>query len=228
MTGFERGFGPADLPLSSEVSATELATSLRIGRELHSFAASDRMEPGAGFAARVMGAIAAEPVPQPIAVVGEALRRARPLAVLAGLRDAWRVAISGGRPPGVRAQALALVLVAAFGFASLGGILAIGASALLNRSETPEPIPTLPSPIPSPLPSPTPTSAPTATPSPTPSATSSPDGTPRQTTTPNPAQTAEPTDTAEPDETDDPKTPRPSDDNSGPGGGGGGGGGGDG
>jgi hypothetical protein len=220
MTGFERGFGPADLPPSSEVSATELATSLRIGRELHSFAASDRTEPGAGFAARVMGAIAAEPAPQPIAVVGEALRRARPLAVLAGLRDAWRVAFSGGRPPGVRAQALALVLVAAFGFASLGGIVAIGASALLNRSETPEPIPTLPSPIPSP--SPTPASSPTATPSPTPSATSSPDRTARPTTTPKPAQTADPTDTAEPDETDDPKTPRPSDDNSGPGGGGGG------
>jgi len=216
MTGFSRGFSPDDLPSTGEAPAPELAASLRVGRELDAFAGAERVEPTADFASRVMGAIAIEPAPLPMAVVGDALRRGRLVALLAGLRDAWRVAFSGGRPAAARAQALALVLVAAIGLGSLGGLVAVGAGALLDRSDsapTPGPSPTLPLPSPSPTVAPSPT--PSLSPSPSPSVTPSP--TPPRTPRPTPTNAAEPTDTAEPDET--PKsgeTPRPSD-HSGPG-----------
>lgn len=206
MTGFSRGFGPDDLPSAAEAPAPELAASLRVGREMDSFTASERVEPSADFTTRVMAAIAMEPAPLPMAAVGDALRRGRLVALFVGLRDAWRVAFSGGRPAAARAQALALVLVAAIGLASLGGITAIGVGALLNRSDS-GPTPTLPLPSPSPTvaPSPTPSLSPSPSPSPTPRPT--PPRTPRPT----------PTDTAEPDETPEPgETPRPRD-HSGPG-----------
>lgn len=212
MTGFSRGFGPDDLPPTGEASAPELAASLRVGRELEAFAAEERVEPRSDFADRVMGAIAAEPAPRPVAVVRDALRRGRPLALLAGLGDAWRVAFSGGRPAGARAQALALLLVAAIGIGSIGGLVGVGASAFLNRSDsapTPGPSPTIPSPMVSPTPSvsPDPSPSPSATPSSTPTAT--PEATPKE--------TAEPGETAEPTETDELETPRTTDDHSGPG-----------
>jgi len=213
MTGFGRGFGPDDLPPTGEVPAPELATSLRIGRELDSFAAGERIEPRADFAARVMSAVAAEPAPRPAAVVGDALRRGRPLALFVGLRDAWRVAFSGGRPAAARAQAFAIVLVAAIGLASLGGLTAVGVGALLNHADsapTPGPSPSVPLPSPSPMlvPSPTPSVAPSPSPSVTPTPT--PTRTPRAT----PTNAAEPTETPEPPEPGE--TPRPSD-HSGPG-----------
>lgn len=214
MTGFSRGFGPDDLPSAAQAPAPELAASLRVGRELDAFAAGERVEPTADFATRVMGAIAMEPAPRPMAVVGDALRRGRLAALFVGLRDAWRVAFSGGRPVAARAQALAIVLVVVIGLGSLGGLTAIGVGALLNRSDsgpTPSPIVPLPSPSPTVVPSPTPRLSPSPSPSATPSPT--PSRTPRAT----PTNAAEPTDTAEPDETLEPdETPRPSD-HSGPG-----------
>jgi hypothetical protein len=224
MTGFPRGFGPDDLPPTGEAPAPELATSLRVGRDLDAFAAAERVEPRADFADRVMGAIAVEPAPRPVAVALDALRRGRPLALLAALGDAWRVAFSGGRPAAARAQALAFVLVAAIGIGSLGGLVGVGARALLNQpdsSPTPGPSPTLPttspSPTVSPMPSvsPGPSVSPSATPTPT--STRTPNATPKKTA--EPTDTAEPTETAEPTDTDQPKTPRPSD-HGGPGGGG--------
>ena len=208
MTAFPRGFGPDDLPPSSEVAAPEIATSLGVGRQLDAFAGAERIEPRADFTARVMTAIAAEPAPQPAAVAGDALRRGRPLALVAALGDAWRVAFSGGRPVAVRAQALAFVLVASIAIGSIGGLIGVGASGLFNRSDSG------PTPGPSPaMPSPSPTISPSISPSPTP--------TPTPTPTPSRTPRATPTETAEPTDTDRPETPRPGEsDNSGPGGGG--------
>lgn len=215
MTAFPRGFGPDDLPPASEVAAPEIATSLGVGRQLDAFAAADRIEPRADFTARVMTAIAAEPAPQPAAVAGDALRRGRPLALVAALGDAWRVTFSGGRPVAMRAQALAFVLVAAIAIGSIGGLIGVGASGLFNRSDsgpTPEPSPVMPSPLPSPSPTVSPSISPSPTPSPTP--------TPTPTPTPSRTPTDEPTETAEPTETEETETPRPGEsDNSGPGGG---------
>jgi hypothetical protein len=221
MTGFTRGFGPDDLPTTSEAPAPELATSLRVGRDLDAFAAGERVDPRADFTARVMGAIAAEPAPRPAAIVGDALRRGHPLALLGGLGDAWRVAFSGGRPAAARAQAFALVLVAAIGIGSVGGLVGVGASAFLNRPDSgPIPSPTTPTPTPSVLPSPTVSPSLSPTPSMAPSPSVSPSPTPPAVTrTPRPTatETAEPTETAESAKTPKPgETPRPSD-HSGPG-----------
>lgn len=222
MTGYSRGFGPEDLPPASEVSAPELADSLRVGRELDAYAAAERVEPRSDFTTRVMGTIALEPTPRPAVVAGRAFRRGRPLALVGALGDAWRVAFSGGRPIAARAQALAFVLVAAIGIGSIGGLVGVGAGALLNRGDlapTPGPSPAIPSrqPSPSVSPSPSMSPSPSASPSATPteSPTRTPDATPK--TTARPTDTAEPTDTPEPAETPKPgETPRPSD-HSGPG-----------
>jgi len=216
MTGFPRGIGPDDLPPTGEAPAAELAASLRVGRELDAFAAAERVEPTGDFAARVMGAIAIEPAPQPVSIVGDAIRRGRPVALLAGLHDAWRVAFSGGRPAAARAQALALVLVAAIGLGSLGGLAAVGAGVLLNRSDsspTPGPSPTMPSVSTSPTVTPSPT--PGVSPSPSPSVT--PTRTPPRSPRPTPTDTAEPDETPEADETPERGETLSPSDHSGPG-----------
>jgi hypothetical protein len=204
MNELPRGLGYEDLPDAGDVAPAELATSLRTGRDLEAYAASEHADFGPDFIGRVMEAIAAEPAPQPAVAAGRAILAVRPMAVLSAVRDAWRVAFSGGRPALVRAQAMVVVLVAVVALAGIGGAATIGALALLDRGG-PEPSPTAPLPSPtippsmSPPPSPSPTPGPIVTPSPT----------------PTPSQTAEPTDTEEPTE-----TPEGTDDNSGPGGGG--------
>ena len=110
MNELPRGFGYGDLPPADEVTPAEAATSLRIGRDLEAYAATERVEPSADFMARVMDAVATEPAPQPAMALGGAFRAGRPMALVAAFRDAWRVAFSGGRPAFVRAQALGLVL----------------------------------------------------------------------------------------------------------------------
>jgi uncharacterized membrane protein YgcG len=196
-------FGPADLP--EDQPPAELATSLATARELEAMTSGSDQPPGEDFADRVMAAIALEPVPQPATVAGSALRRGRPLGLLAAVRDAWRVALSGGRPLAVRAQALALVLVAAVAVGSLlsaGGYAVAGALGLFSS----DPPAVLPSPSPSPSLPPSPSPSVPPSPSPTPSASPSPVSTPVQT---------DETETESPGATDD-----DGGGNSGPGGGG--------
>ncbi len=204
MNELPRGMEYEDLPGAGDVAAAELATSLRTGRHLEAYAAAEHAEPGPDFVGRVMEAIAAEPDPQPAAAARRAVLAARPLAVLASVRDAWRVAFGGGRPAFARAQAMAVVLVAVVALAGIGGAT-VGALALLDRGG-PTPTPTEPLPSPSPPPALSPTPSPVSTPS----------APPRVSPTPTPTETVEPTETTEPTETPE----GTDDDNSGPGGGG--------
>ncbi|MDQ6795796.1 MAG: hypothetical protein M3067_13450 [Chloroflexota bacterium] len=157
-------FGPAELSLELGAPAAELVAAVRLGRELEAFALAATVEVGRDFGARVMAALAAEPAPQPVAAVGRALATGRPLAVLAGLRDAWRVALGGGRPTLVRAQALALVLLALLAFGAAGSLAGAAVLRTLDLRQAPAPV------VPVAPPSPVVTSTPTATPTPTPSA----------------------------------------------------------
>ena len=204
MIGHRAPFGSDDLPTSDE--ADDLVTSLAMGRDLEAMAAEPLPAPDDDFATRVMAAIAQEPVPQPAIVAGSAVRAGRPLAVLAALGDAWRVAVSGGRPAGVRLQALAMVLVAAVAIGSIlsaGGLAVVGALGWFDA----------PAPIVEPTPSPSPSVAPSLSPSPPPVVAPTPSPTPTDTN--EPERTNGPDDTDEPEGTDD-----GGGGNSGPGGGG--------
>jgi uncharacterized membrane protein YgcG len=183
MTMGRAPFGPDELPLDSG-DAANLATSLRIGRELDGFVADTSIEPSPDFTTRVMAAVAQEPAPRPIAAASRAVAGGRPFAFLAALRDAWRVATTGGRPVAIRAQALAFVLVAFLTVGGVAGFAGAEALRLLDPDDAPQPSPIVaptqtpivsPSPTPSPTPTPTPTARPTVRPTPTP---------PRRTPTP--------------------------------------------
>ena len=212
MSEFGRRFDPSELadgePGDGETAAAEL---LAVARDLEAFARSESVTPSVDFEDRVMAALADEPPPRPIGARGV-------LGLVALVRDAWRLAWTGGRPLAVRAQALAFVLLAAVALASVGAVTAVGVGRLLSEvapplSITPTPLPT---PVPTMLPSPSPSISPTPSPTPTASPTEG---------------TAEPTETAEPTQTGGDGggdssgpgsggTPRPTNGNSGPGSGG--------
>ena len=163
-------------------------------RELELLTSGSALEPADDFIDRVMAAIAVEPLPQPVRAFGLAMVAGRLRAAASAVGDSWRVATSGFAPAGVRAQALALVLVVAVGSIAVAGGATVGAINLLSSSG---PVAPTPSPIvtPSPSPSPSPSDEPTTEPSPS----------------PTPSDTAEPTGTVEPTGTDDNggRTPRP-------------------
>lgn len=203
--------------LEGDLTAGEQAEMIATARELEWLAATDDVAPSAGFADRVMTAVAAEPTPRPMTAAASAARRGAFLGVLAAFGDLWRVAMTGGRPMAVRAPAMALVLVILAG--TLGaGALGVGAlSGLLDGSrETPPPSQvTSPSPaVPSGSPSPSP--SPSASPSPSPSPSASPSATPDSSESPEPSETPSGTDDAtapprpSPSATSEPtRTPRP-------------------
>jgi hypothetical protein len=227
-------FSPDELPIDGgRVTAPEIAASMAVARELDALVMAETPAPTPGFASRVMAAVAAEPVPQPVTAFARALAGGRVVGMLAAVRDAWRVSTSPGRPTPVRAQALALVLLALLAFGSLAGIAGAAMGLFDSRRPDPSSLPTFPaivqpspsshrlpedSPTPTPPPpapdtSPTPSPKPTATVRPTDRATPRPVATPRRTASPQPT------------ETDDHgqgggDSPSPTD-NSGPGGGGG-------
>ena len=154
-------------------------------------------------------------------------------AFLLSVRDAWRIAMGGGRPPVVRARAMAFVLLVILATGSLSAFAAVGASSLLTTrpSLTPtvpthtqvpavlptERLPDLLRPTPTPSPSPTdgettePTESPDDRPTASPTTRSDPKARPpppktaKPTRTPRPTETAEPEETDEPDETDEPE-----------------------
>jgi uncharacterized membrane protein YgcG len=163
-------------------------------RELDGLAMDSSIQPPAGFADRVMAAVAAEPLPQPVRAFGVALLGGRLQAAVASVGDAWRVTVGGSTPLAVRGQALALVLVVAIGSIAIAGGAAVGAIDLLNGTQGPLPSSTTPVPsFPAPSPSPSPSSSIEASPSPdaSPTETPEPTETPRSTprTTPSPTGT---------------------------------------
>jgi hypothetical protein len=164
-----RPFGPSELDGVPGIHPEELAAETRLARDIEAVAARGGVAPTTGFADRVMGAIATEPVPAPVIAAGSALRHRQVGGFLRSLRDAFRVAFGGGFPAVVRAQAFALVLlVAAFaggsGLATAGALGAFDDHASPSPSPSPSPEPTQPSPtVPPQSPSPEPSATPSST-----------------------------------------------------------------
>jgi hypothetical protein len=231
-----RPFRPEDLADGDDAPSTaDLAGALATARELEALAAFD-VNPSDGFKDRVMGAIAAEPLPAPVRAVGAAARGRRLAALVGSFGDAWRVAWSGGRPFAVRAQALALVLVVVVALGSAGSLALVGGwnalSPLRSPDMTPAASPELtPLPTPTPSPSPSESAEPSAEPSESPGSsdsaepTETPAGategggaaaTPRTTPGATVRPTASPTPTSEGSHTPEPsQTPEPTDDHGG-------------
>lgn len=230
-----RQLRPADLAGADglEPAAPEVAEALATARELDASLAAADVHASATFADRVMEAIAAEPLPQPVIAAGLAVRRGRVGALVGALADTWRVAMTGGRPFAVRAQAAAFVMVAVVAFTSLGGVAAAGALQILgprstapielDSSATPVP-PAAPAVAPAPTASPAPSDSPGPTESVAPTAppraptapvrtatpTEAPTRTPHPSRTPRPTETPAPTDTPKPTETPhETETPTP-------------------
>src|SRR5690242_11476529 len=117
MTDFRRRFDPSELADVADADATGV---LETARDLERYASTSASGPTAGFEDRVMAAIAQEPAPRLLS-----------LGPIATLRQAWQLAWSGGRPLAVRAQALALLLVAAVAIGGVGSAGVVAASRLL-------------------------------------------------------------------------------------------------
>jgi hypothetical protein len=172
MSDHGRRFEPAEL---ADEAGDGLGDVVEIARDLEAYAEIGWAGPTSAFEDRVMAAIAGEPTPRLLAGTGP----------IATLRQAWRLAWTGGRPLAVRVQAMVLVLIAALVLGAGGSLAVVAAS----RVFTP-PVDQSVAPTPTPPPSPTPTQGPTPSPtaSPDPSAKRSPSSV---------------TETAEPTETDD-------------------------
>jgi len=195
-TGRPRPFGPDELDGVDGIRPDELAAEARVARDLEGVAARGGVKPSSDFADRVMGAVAAEPVPAPVIAAGSALRHRAALGLLASIRDSFRVAFGGGFPVAARAQALALVLVVT-GLVAGSGLATAGAVGLLDDRGSPSPVPSAAAPSPSDLPSasPMPTDTPDASfEAPSPSATPPPSPAPTE---------SEATETERPDDTDE-------------------------
>jgi hypothetical protein len=171
MSDFRRRFDPSEIG-SPAADATDL---LGAARDLEAYADIGWTGPSANFEDRVMTAIAVEPAPRLLGGPG----------IVATLRQAWRLAWSGGRPIAVRAQAIALVLLATVALAGAGSIAVVAASRFMTSQV--EPPPTI---QPSPSPTPSPTPSPSISPSPSPSV--SPAPTPTSTARPSATETDEP------------------------------------
>jgi hypothetical protein len=189
MTGMDphRGQPPFDVRELDGASGSpeDLAATTRIARELEQVADRSGAAPTADFADRVMSVVASEPVPAPARAAATALRAGALGALIAALRDAWRVTTQGGFPAAVRAQAFAVVLIVV-AVVSGSSLAAAGAVGLLEGDHV--------APTPAVAPTPVPTIGPVSvepdvTPSPTPTETVEP--------TPSPEPTTEPTDNAE-------------------------------
>jgi hypothetical protein len=192
--------GPGQIhPYDEERVATD------VSREIEALANEAGIRPPVGFADRVMAAIAAEPLPQPVRAFGVALTAGRLHAAAASVGDAWRVVGGGPTPFAVQAQSVALVLMLAIGSLAVAGGATVGAMGMLTANPPPAvpttsspsaPVPSDPQPSPSPSPSLGPDESPDA--SPTVEPTETPEATERPETTDGPR-----TSTPEPRETDD-------------------------
>jgi hypothetical protein len=189
-SGRSRRFGLDELDGADGVRPDDLPGELRLARELEALAVRSDVPPSAAFADRVMAALEDEPSPVPARAAGRAIRRGSVSALLASIRDAWRVTVRPGFPAVIRAQALAIVLVVvALGAGTASA--AAGALGLFDERASPSPQPSIDvSPAPSVTPPPSPDASPTLLPSATPSE-------PGETETPEATETAEPTESAD-------------------------------
>jgi hypothetical protein len=238
VTGGRIRFSPDELPIEGgRVTASEVAASMAVARDLDVLSEAQMPWPSAGFTSRVMTAVAAEPGPQPVTAFARALAGGRFGAMLRALRDAWQVSTSPGRPTPVRAQALALVMLVLLAFGSLAGVAGAAVGLFDQRPPSPS-LPTRPAIVVPPSPStrpadqvepapPAPSSSPEPSASPTPSATPGPAvrptqrpiATPRRTATPQPTESDDRgSDAPDLDESPSPAVDSPSpSDKSGPG-----------
>ena len=139
---------PASVPRrrARRRGSSESAELLLMARELERLDGG-AIRPSDGFTDRVLGAIADEPLPRPMAVAGVAAREGRLGAMVAALRDTWHVAWSGGRPLAARAQAMAFVVLLVVAVGSVGAVTTVGAiNVLFSTRSTPSvaPEPSLP------------------------------------------------------------------------------------
>ena len=192
-------FRPSELEgTDAGLSDADLAGAWSTARELEAALPAEPVGPSAGFADRVMAAVALEPAPRPAGFL--AVLRARPglAGLTASVREAWAVVgSSGGRPIRARGFALAYVLVVLLVGTSLTGLATYGAAGLLGLLDgDASPTPTVQeSAEPSLRPTPSAMPTPAATPSPTPSAT--------------PTESVEPDESSEPEESDDHESESP-------------------
>lgn len=199
MSGAPGSFRPTELGGADPAPGdAELAAAYSVAREIESTLPRENVVPTAGFADRVMAAVALEPAPRPTGFLAALRAHPGPAGLVISVREAWAVAAGGpGRP--VRARGLALAYVAAVLViaTSLTGVVAYGTAGglgLLDDNASPSPSVLAPSPRPSPSPGPT---------APAPDASASPE----------PSASAEPSDSAEPEpEPSGSHEPEPSDD----------------
>ena len=167
-----RGFDPGEIA-DAAASADERTAAASVGRLIDRSREPGEVWPSAGFVDRVMAAVALEPVHRPVGAFVAALRSGRPFAIVAAIRDSWRIATAPEpRPAGARLGAMAVVLATMLAVGTLGG-LTVGAARYLTTAPSPTPAP-LVSPSPRPLPSPSPLPAPSQAPSPVPTPSSQP------------------------------------------------------
>ena len=192
-------FRPSELD-GADQRATDgdLAGAWSTARELEAALPAESILPSAGFADRVMAAVALEPAPRSAGFLAVLRDRPGPAGLVASVREAWAVVAGGpGRPVRARGLALAYVLAVILIGTSLTGVATYGAAGALglldgNASPTPTVQESIePSTTPAPSPSPTPTPMVTPTPMPTP------------TESVEPSESVEPDGSSEPDESDD-------------------------
>ncbi len=221
-----RPFGADELDGVSGLAPDELASETRLARELEGTAARVSVRPSSDFTERVMAVVAKEPAAAPVLAARMALRHGSFGALLASIRDAWRVTVSPAFPMAMRAQAMAMVLLVA-GLAAGTGVVTAGALGVLDGdrpspvTETTEPsVPVTEAPTAEPTAEPTQSPAsiePSSSPDPSPSiedgtdepaGSAEPDKTPAPTKkpvatrTPSPTRTPTPTPTPTPTDED--------------------------
>ncbi len=206
---------PFDLDDLGAASHDDLTAATAMARRLADSIDEVSVATSAGFADRVMAAIADEPAPSTVGFLAPLWRRGMLGGFAASVRQAW-VSLSGaGRPAFVRATALAYVLVVAIAGSALVGAATFGVAGALGMLG-PTPTESLtPTPV-APDVTPAPTTGPIETPSP-------------PAPVPSPSESADPSDDhgggSGPEPSDDDEGgsgPEPSDDeggDSGPGGG---------
>jgi hypothetical protein len=196
-------FRPSELEGADQrATDADLAGAWSTARELEAALPPESIMPSAGFADRVMAAVALEPAPRPAGFL--AVLRDRPglAGLVASVREAWAVVAGGpGRPVRARGIALAYVLAVLVIGTSLTGVATYGAAGALGLLDgDASPTPTVqesiePSTTPAPRLSPTP--APTITPSRSPAESVEPSE------SAEPSESVEPSGSSEPEESDD-------------------------
>ena len=167
-----------------DIDARDLPDALAAARRLESALDDSPVRLSAGFADRLMTALADEPTPATTGFLVPLRRRGLIAGFGESVRQAW-ASLRTGRPALARSAALAYVLAVAIAGVSRAGAATLGAAGALNLlgpGPTDSPQPTVPAPSPAPtLAPPAPTIAPSMPPSEPPSTVPAPMGRPGKT-----------------------------------------------